>query len=49
MEIYNAIKKLLLDKDLRSKFESNLAKNKVDTTKELIKLYDLANKEVKSI
>ena len=40
MEIYNAIKKLLLDKDLRSKFESNLAKNKVDTTKELIKLYD---------
>jgi len=39
--IYNAIKCLLDDNELRQQFSNNLSKKRVDTTKEIQKLYDI--------
>lgn len=39
-EIYNAIKKIINDKNTRDKFSANLRKQKLNTTNEINKLYD---------
>lgn len=40
-EIYEAIYKLIMDKELRNKFEAELNMNTIDFTKEIYKLYEL--------
>lgn len=39
-EIYDAIKKIINDKNIRDKFSANLRKQKLNTTNEINKLYD---------